>query len=116
MAHEKNKKPDGSMEVHKYVEKLEDAIRDLEQRMELCIHDTDNTNFKRLCEGYIQAQTEWLLAAQSMSPEKARAFMVGLATGGAIAKWKEERQPGPPPNVISCFADYKLFGYSSEQP
>src|SRR5579859_613804 len=97
-------KQPGPMERGEFIRQCEDAIHRFEEAMQQAVTSNDEKAFIRLAEGWRLAQENWLHIARDMSPEKARAFMVGWATG-ELTKWMEERRPGPPPSVLTHYPD-----------
>lgn len=84
---------------------------ELIQMSEQVIHNTlkvmektpeDDPEFQRAVEAHRGAEELWLQVAQGMSPEKARAVIIGFAFG-ELRKWMDERRPGPPPTVLDLY-------------
>ncbi|GHO63300.1 hypothetical protein KSC_021920 [Ktedonobacter sp. SOSP1-52] len=94
------------MEREKFVRRLENTIKWATQRMDEAQRKGDTESFNRASMAWQQASLLWLEAAQGMSREKAAAVMIGFATGGELAKWVDERRPGPPPSVLSLYPPY----------
>ncbi len=99
----------GGMERNEFIRQCEKMIHQSEQElhksaMRSKTGEGDRMAFGRLCEGYRLAQENWLLAARGMSPEKARAVMVGFAMNELI-NWMNERRPSLPPSVLTLYPD-----------
>jgi hypothetical protein len=94
------------MERNEFIKQCEELIDVFEHDLhrEATKENPDRIAFARLAEGYRLAQEHWLLAARGMSPEKARAVMVGFALN-ELTKWMNERRPGPPPSVLTLYPD-----------
>lgn len=90
------------MERGEFIRRCEEAIHKSEHLLHQAAMAHDSKALVRLSQGWRLAQESWLLAARGMSPEKARAVMVGFAVG-ELTKWKEERRPGPPPSVLTLY-------------
>ncbi len=67
------------MERNEFIRKLEEEISQFEQEMQQAVERDDGNTLGTLIEGWRLAQENWLLVARGMSPEKARAVMVGFA-------------------------------------
>jgi len=91
------------MEKNEFIRKLEGATQQAAEAMKDAMTHNDMARFQSTAEGWRQSQETWLQATQGMGPEKARAVMVGFATGGEMAKWQTQRSPGPPPSVFSLY-------------
>jgi hypothetical protein len=95
----------GDMERGEFITQLEDAIQQAAQRMDKAQRKDDMARFHMAAEVWRQAQILWLQAAQSISAEKAQAVMICFAAGGELAKWLDEKRPGPPPSVLVLYKD-----------
>ena len=92
----------GGMGRSESIQSLEAAIQQEAHVMEDAIRTQDSERFALASENWRLAQMEWLQVARGMSYEKAVAVMVGL-TMGELTRWMVERQPGPPPSVLSLY-------------
>ncbi|HWS84569.1 MAG TPA: hypothetical protein VN207_09960 [Ktedonobacteraceae bacterium] len=93
----------GAIEKQEFIKQLEDAIEQAAQVMASSVTSNDMGQFQGAAEAWRLAQETWLQATQDMSPEKAHAAMVGFSMGGDLAKWQEQKEPGPPPSILSLY-------------
>jgi hypothetical protein len=94
----------GDVERNEFIKKCEEMIQQFEQQMHQAVMREDGNTLSSLTEGWRLAQESWLVVAQWMSPEKARAVMVGFAMNELI-NWMNERRPSLPPSVLTLYSE-----------
>ncbi|GLV55986.1 hypothetical protein KDH_28300 [Dictyobacter sp. S3.2.2.5] len=81
---------------------LQDTAARAVTTMEEAIQTDDNATFQEAAAHCGQAQEQWLIVAQQMTPEQARTLMVDFAQH-ELTRWMQARLPGPPPLIFDRF-------------
>ena len=82
-----------------YVKELEENVAKAAEVMHEAVKTDDDTTFRQAAATSGRSQEMWLIVAQNMTPEQARATMIDFAQQ-EVTQWMEERRPGPPPSIF----------------
>ncbi len=85
-----------------YAQELEEKIAKAVETMREAVKTDDDAQFRAAAEISGQSQEMWLIVAQRMTPEQARAAMVDFAQN-EMTRWMEQRIPGPPPLILDRY-------------
>lgn len=83
-------------------QELEEKIAQAVQTMREAIKTDDDAQFRAAAQVSGQSQELWLIVAQRMTPEQARATMIDFAQN-EMTRWMQERIPGPPPLILDRY-------------